>query len=542
MDSHSHPIKSLHKDQMYKILAESDLGAGNFLYKTLSHSTHHNVPFVFTEIPYTSLVHGTQSEFSLSSLKREVDIWAKFYVAQNIAAKDVVGVYTRDTIEYLIHYIALTSLGAIPALVNSLLSPKITAQYFDDIGAKIVVADEVRASEIMGNKVDSHAFGLVNLDTVTQQDLSSELPEVYPFKHFELDPVLLTHTSGTTGIPKSVISCHKNYLHGVIHRLKNPKSNLDKYMTALPHSHNSGIAYLMEAIIRGCEVYIKSNKHPESMAADIESFQPNFVVAFPKIFVDLCRANIHEGKLRSVNYWRSTGDAAHEAHVRIITQWGSHIENGMAQPGSVYIDGLGSSEMGSSLFVVLHNQHKRNYNRVVGKPQPWVEAKVLDEWGNELPDETVGRLGVKSPSLTLGYWNNSSVSEKYRCNGYWITGDLVYKTKLGQICHVDRITDAIHLKDRTVYSLLTEEMVMKNIPVIFDCSVFQSEYEGSASANIKVRLWGDVSADKDDLLSKVNLSLKKEGLAPLDALDFYSDDVPEGVTGKVLKRALRAAV
>ena len=68
-----------------------------------------------------------------------------------------------------------------------------------------------------------------------------------------------------------------------------------------------------------------------------------------------------------------------------------------------------------------------NYNRCVGRPLDWVDAQILGENGEGLPPNVVGRLGVKAPSVTTGYWNNSLLTFRSRLSGYFLTGDLAYK-------------------------------------------------------------------------------------------------------------------
>ncbi|RXE97798.1 class I adenylate-forming enzyme family protein [Pseudoalteromonas sp. PS5] len=530
--------------ELCKLLQNDQLGAGNFLHYLLRENSYKDHDYIFLERPIIGFDNTQIFSFSHQSLLNTAKQWSAFYHAQGVTAKDVIAVFIDDTIDYFIQFIALSSLGAVPALINSKLAPSIAIQYIQHIEAKLVLTTENRLSELTAvDKHDDIQFFII--DEVVKQKATTQLPTVYPFVHNALDPVLLTHTSGTTGIPKAVIAAHKPYFHGIRFRLGNPIDNLDRYLTALPHSHNSGLAYLMEASMRGCPTLVLSDKSPKSLAAQIDSFKPNFVVAFPKIFVELVRDEPNPELLQSVNYWRSTGDAAHERHVKHLTEWGSHFNNAERKPGSVYIDGLGSSEMGSSLFTVNHYRGKRDYDRCVGKPQPWVDAQVLDDDGNLLPAGQVGRLGIKSPSLTPGYWNSSLISEKSRVNGYWITGDLVRKDTLGYFYHLDRITDKIETQDGTLYSLLTEELILKRFDEIFDCSIYTYLDDKQAT---KVAIRVDLVTENTqesylyDLLSQINAWLQAHNVISLNSISVVSNAnayAPEGVTGKVLKRVLR---
>lgn len=525
---------------------DEDLGAGNFLHQALASNPQKDSDYMFLQEPVMGFHGKPYKSFSLQSMADLAREWSAFYHSMGVEPKDVVGIFLDDTVDYFIQYVAITSIGAVPALINSKLSCDIAGRYLDRIEAKLVLATTERLEKI------KEVFSIIgfkpkayDIAEVLQDEPMSQLPEVFPYCHHAKDPVLLTHTSGTTGIPKAVIAAHQAYLHGVKFRLANPIPHIERYLSALPHSHNSGIAYLMEATIRGCPVQIQSDKSPASMAQSINEFQADFVVAFPKIFVEMVREEVDPSLLNSVFYWRSTGDAAHERHVKEITRWGSHEEDGVIKKGSTYIDGLGSSEMGSSLFTVFHDSKERNYDRCVGKPQGWVDAAVLDTYGNVLGANTVGRLGIKSPSLTPGYWNNTNITEKFTCQGYWITGDLVYRDTQGFFYHIDRITDAIQTTEGNIYSLLTEELIMKRFDSIFDCTVYQdNKQDGKVCASIRVDL---VAKQHDEeqlksMLQDINIWLKDNGKPQLHAISVTKPQTsyaPERITGKVLKRELR---
>ena len=149
--------------------------------------------------------------------------------------------------------------------------------------------------------------------------------------------------------------------------------------------------------------------------------------------------------------WFNTGDAAHEAHIRALVPHGSHQTIGQdlqrrRVDGSVFVDGLGSSEAGYSVF---HNRHTKDtsaYSRCVGKPISFAEAAVLAEDGTPLPPGRIGRLGLKSPTLTPGYWNDSLTWNRMRLGGYWLTGDLAHQDEEGNFYHLDRAPDAIRTR------------------------------------------------------------------------------------------------
>ncbi|GAA3022734.1 hypothetical protein GCM10017559_54850 [Streptosporangium longisporum] len=257
--------------------------------------------------------------------------------------------------------------------------------------------------------------------------------------------------------------------------------------------------------------------------------------------------------------WFNTGDSAHHGHIRRLVQLGERpaglikpwlIPDGTAAgeplPGSQFIDGLGSSEMGMALFGQVTTPESPRDDRCVGKAQEAViKAAVLDENGEEVPDGTVGLLAVITPSRTPGYWNDPGLTRSFELNGYWLTGDVARRDGEGNFYHLDRTADVIETADGPVHSLPVEEVLIADCAALVqDCSVVGvpgKAGEGQRPVAV-VRLQadaGDVTAD--EVREKANKALADAGLATLDAVVIArtGDDLPLGPTGKVLKRELR---
>jgi acyl-CoA synthetase (AMP-forming)/AMP-acid ligase II len=171
----------------------------------------------------------------------------------------------------------------------------------------------------------------------------------------------------------------------------------------------------------------------------------------------------------------------------------------------------------------------------------WVEAAVFDDSGARLGPQSVGRLGVKASSVTTGYWNDSALTYRSQVDGFWLTGDLAYFDDAGFFYHVDRIPDAIRTEVGALYSLQTEELLMKHFPEILDCSVVGAPSGRGQHAGIACVRWRAGRERSDSVaLRDFNAVLRREGLVELAACASATTvDIPLGSTGKVLKRQLR---
>lgn len=528
------------ESQRKQLMLNPRLGAGNYLRLARPLYDESCEPSVFTNTETTLCKGESVKELTVHDLYKITGRVAVWYKRQGVECCDTVGVYCDDGLNYIIHFTALTSIGAVPVLTNGMMPPHIAAAHFKNVKAKMVVSDGARIKHLV--PLLKNDIKVVNL--AKQKFPDEALSDEEYFEHVGNSPIMITHSSGTTGVPKAVVLHHEQWFFGIRDLLKKPHAQgIERYLNALPSSHNSSIAFVIHCILSGSSVLIPSSRDGQTVSNLIESYQPSTVSAFPSTYVDLALNFCDKKEFSSVNTWINSGDAAHERHVRELVKHGHHYRGNTEIKGSQFVDGLGSSEMGHISFRVIHTPYTTNYRRCVGFPQEWVDFKIFGKDGKELAHGETGMLGIKSPSITPGYWNNSNLTYKSRIKGYWLTGDMVYTDRNGRVYHVDRITDVIETKDGPCYSLLTEESVLANNSYLEECTVVGCLDEKSRDLSIPVAYVVPESGcelPEESILAEINEKLVKDGLMEMGHLFRVNhDDIPKGITGKVLKRELR---
>ncbi|MGI5119475.1 class I adenylate-forming enzyme family protein [Marinactinospora thermotolerans] len=544
--SHSYPPSAaVPLEARRRLFADEDLGMGNFLDRVAAVHPAGDRPFLWT------VARGGSPEqarpLSVEQLVRTRDTYAGWYHAAGVTKGDPVAVYLDDGVGYFLHFLALSSLGAVPALVNGRMPAPVAADYVARIGAVGVVATTGHLAALRDAGLD--AGGLLwcadAAEIPAEPASGTALPGVFPYPHADPDPVMLCHTSGTTGPPKAAMFGHRQFFLGKRERLLTfPQAEEgNRLLTALPQSHSAGISYLMTATLLGLPTMVMTDNDGASVRAAMDRFEPTVVAAFPQTYVELAALDLSGPGSAQVHTWINTGDSAHEAHIRALVRYGRRPDgNGGHRPGSRFIDGLGSSEMGMALFRKVSEPESGDYGRCVGTPIDIVEeVAVLDDAGRPLGPGEPGRLGVRTPTVTPGYWNDSRRTIQSSYSGYWLTGDVVYRTEDGRIYHLDRSPDVIHTADGPVYSLPIEEVVLTD-PVVDDCAVIAvpDPVAGDQAPFAVVRLRAGTPAP-GSLLDTLNAALAEAGLVPLRGVTVAAgpDEFPTGPTGKVLKRRMR---
>jgi acyl-coenzyme A synthetase/AMP-(fatty) acid ligase len=329
-------------------------------------------------------------------------------------------------------------------------------------------------------------------------------------------------------------------------RLSAPRARgAERILSALPAAHAAGISALNMALCLRSDLLLLSTQNDgPAVVRAIERWKPSGVLGFAATWTQLAREDLSAHDLDSVSLWFNTGDCAHEPHIRRLVAVGSREtvtrEGVRRTPGSSFVDGLGSTEMGHSAFHITHTAATERYGRCVGVPHGFADVALLDTaTGEEVPVGEVGQLGLKAPTLAPGYWNDSAATYRNRLGGYYLTGDLLYRDEEGYYFHVDRAVDAVDLGGEWLYTAMTEERILARCPDVHDCTVVSTDVGGRVVTDVLLALHAgaDPAADRTPA---VRDALTAAAAATLRQVVVISEaDLITGPTGKVRKFLMR---
>jgi acyl-coenzyme A synthetase/AMP-(fatty) acid ligase len=528
------------------LAADTELGAGNVLLRLAEHGADMDMPRVTFDTGFDAIAAWTP--LSLRTLTERVAARAEWFARRGIGRRDPVAVYVTSSADVFLNFLALTWLGAIPALMNGGMPGEIAVEFIRRLRATGVILDADHAG------LAALDLGAPILGDAAETGTGDPPRAPAHYRHHPDDPVAITHSSGTTRMPAAVVHSHQSLFAAVrAVRLTEPRQHGPvREMSAFPQAHTAGIIILNEALCNGYELLCLSEQggtfasSGEVIIDAIERWHPTAVYGFAVTWAELARYDLTTRDVGSVRFWSNSGDCAHEAHIRRLVAVGSHHAYGkdgiVSVPGSRFNDTLGSTEMGYGGFGISHYQGSERYNRCVGKPQPFAEIILVDtRTGAEVPHGEVGMVAMKSPTLALGYWNDSVNYFRTRLNGYYLTGDLMYRDEGGYFYHVDRVSDALDLGGGNwLYTALSEERVLSRCPDVRDCTVLAARGDdGGLVTEVLLLLapGADPALDRD---ADIRAALGDAAAAlPLRIVTVPDDEIVVGPTGKVRKFLMR---
>jgi len=449
---------------------------------------------------------------------------------------DRVGSVALNGVECLDAFFACGKLGAIYVPYNWRLHPAEVAQLIDRTEPRAVLFSEAFreglatiAAERPSVRHWVHLDGSGLPGSVPYADaLAREAGAVATPDLTEEDLVCLLFTGGTTGLPKAACISYRmiawNTLNTVIHELNRD----DVTITHTPLFHTGGLlVYTVPLLTLGGTVVLMRTWDPARMLALIEAERVTMFFCVPTQFQMLLESpGFARADFSSVRFLTSGGAPL---PVALIEEWRAIHDVPFKQ-------GFGMTEFGPGIFS-MGPEHAVAKAGSIGRPNYFVEARVVDEANRLLGAEEVGELVLRGPSLCSGYFDDEeATAEAVDDQGWFHTGDLARVDGDGFFFIVDRKKDMFISGGENVYPAEIEQ-VLRQHPGVAMCAVVA----------VPDPKWGEVGC----------ACVVSRGGAPIDPEEVRAylhnrlarykvpkrvevlDSLPISAQGKVLKRVLR---
>ena len=453
-------------------------------------------------------------ELTYSQLDERSSRLAQALRAAGVGTETRVAHLDRTAPEIVELLFATSKLGAVSVPLNWRLAPRELAAVVADAGPSVLVAGEAYVTAAAELAVPN----IVVVGPEYEQWLDAHEP-VDPGGSGEPgDTVLQLYTSGTTGVPKGVLTTHRNLAAAAE---TSPRWEFDAEsvsLTPLPMFHIGGIGWTFLGLWNAATTVLVSEFVPEDVLDVVEAQRVTnaiFVPTMLQLLTDIPGAAERDySALRSITYGASpitTPVLKAALHTFRCSLYG------------VY--GLTESTGGVVQLDPADHEHERLL-RSAGKPFPWVELRIVD-----------GEVWLRAPNVMPGYFNRPEETAAALTPDGWLrTGDGGFLDENGYLFLTDRIKDMIVSGGENVYSVEVEEALAQH-PDVAEVAVIAvpDERWGEAVKALVVARSGS-SPSADELVEFARGQLA--GYKLPRSIDFV-DELPRTPSGKVLKRELR---
>jgi len=282
-------------------------------------------------------------------------------------------------------------------------------------------------------------------DKICRLPQDKEKLELTRRKMIDTDPLYILFTSGSTGIPKGVIVCHRSvidYSDWVVKTF-----NLDErtiFGNQTPFYFSMSVLDIFATIRSGATLHIIPKmlfSFPVKLLGFLKEKEINTIYWVPSALSIV--ANLGALEVVELSNLKKILFAGETMPTKQLNIWRKHI------PDATYANLFGPTEITDiGIYYVVDREFRDDEPIPIGVACDNVDALVVDEDGKLVKEYgKIGELLIRGSFLACGYYNNpektkeafiqnplnNSYSETVYC-----TGDLVYWNENGEMVYVAR--------------------------------------------------------------------------------------------------------
>ena len=464
-----------------------------------------------------------------------------------------VAIGMRNCPEWVVAFMAITSLGAIAVSLNGWWSGEELEHGLEDSGARLVFLDPPRHERLADRlaALDVRAIGarwegplpdgVADFDALRRETAGAPMPDVEVSAG---DDLSIVYTSGTTGFPKGAVSTHRAVLNalaswGFISALRIATGTLEapeedpefqpSILLPVPLFHVTGSHIgLLSSFGVGRKLVMMHRWDPEQALELIERERVTTFLGVPTMTWEMLQSPaLARRDLRSLAAVAGGGEPNPGGMVDRLRE---------QMPDRHWSFGWGMTETNTA---GMSNADDSLVERPesCGRPSPIVEIKVIDGDGNPLPAGEKGELVVKSPANMRGYWRQPEATAETIRDGWLRTGDVAEIDEEGYVYIRDRLKDMVLRGGENIYSAEVERVVYLH-PAVREAAAFgvPDERLGEELAVVVMRRPG---AGLDAEAVRAHVAGRLARFKVPRYVWLQDEPLPRLASGKIHKRALR---
>ncbi|MEM6463275.1 MAG: AMP-binding protein [Pseudomonadota bacterium] len=412
-------------------------------------------PFI-NVLPETASAYGIEAgERSYGAMLDSVAKLRDQYAAARYRAGSRVLLLLENRPDFIRHWFALNALGLSVVPVNPDLKSAELAYMVGHCEPVLAVAIKNRVADI---EEASRASGVV-LPVVTADAQPPVSDAAVSTAHAPSpdDEAAMLYTSGTTGKPKGCLLSNTYFLHagrayaevGGICALS---EDGERMITPLPLFHMNAMACSVMAMITvgGC-LTVLDRFHPRTWWHSVRQSRAtclHYLGVMPSILM------------------KATETAADQDH-NVRFGFGAGIDPKLQVPfeerfGIPLVEAWAMTETGLGAVIMTNREPRRRGEACLGRPEPTVEVRIVDDNGSEAspgePGELLARRAGSDPRYGFfsGYYKDPEATAEAWQDGWFHTGDIVMRDENGDCFFVDRKKNIIRRSGENIAAVEIE--------------------------------------------------------------------------------------
>lgn len=496
---------------------------------------------------------GRNYRWSYGQLLKSANKYSEHLKQLGVKKGDVCALIIRHNSQFYPLYLGIFGIGALPAVL-AYPNPRLHHEKFQQgligmserSGLNWIFTEReleriIKPLIVYRGKVNSGLFFPLEWELKENiSEKSAEELEQIRNSINENDEALLQHSSGTTGLQKPIVLTHKAILDHVNNYGKAIGLSDDDIVASwLPLYHDMGLIAAFHLPLASGITTIQIDPFEwvfaPSILLDVISKEKATLTWLPNFAYNLMADKIKDEELKgislsslrmTVNCSEKIRAESHEKFYRKFNDYGLR-ENSLTTMYAMAETTLAvtQSEAGKRAIEILVDRDalaqgfveiKSNEKKAVvcvssGKPIDGCEIKIVNDRREEISEDRVGEIAVKSVSMFQGYRNYpEKTAEVLDDKGWFYTGDLGFMYE-NELYVIGRIKDVIIVAGNNIYPEDIEDAVSK-IENIIPGRVVAFGEEDELLGTEQVSVVAETKLDNEIELRKLSMDIVKAGM------------------------------
>lgn len=380
-------------------------------------------------------------------------------------------IYKANNFDITLVACAAARVGIVPVLLSPMLSPETVRILIRRLGRPHLLTDDSKLSDPGFEGVGSDVAGIIAVGAADGATSFGDLraPGTVPAAQVSTDhPTLITHTSGTTGVPKLAVHTGRTMEaryrpQSMVAYAVRPRETVAIHVSFV---HSRIFTALPIAALHGHSVVMIRDDHPETVADLLAQTRPGLIEAHPNTFVEWETLEHHPARpLANVKVFSSTFDAIHPRTVETLLRCST-------RRGAVFVQMYGQSEVGPIAGRLYGRRRGMREGRCVGRPFPLsTDVRVVPRTGDTVDRDNPGYIEVRSDGRILTYFGEEARWEQQINDGWWRMGDVGFTGRWGCLHMQDREVDLI---EGVASTLEVEDALLRALPQLQELVIVRS--------------------------------------------------------------------
>jgi len=469
-------------------------------------------------------------------------------ISVGIASGDRVAIWAPNTHEWIAAALAIHSAGAVLVPVNTRMKGMEVGDILEQSGARLLFSigeflDTYFPDVLKGHLPDCverivvlrGARGgdtgwddfLALAERTPQEQALSRAAAVTPESASDL-----MFTSGTTGRPKGVMTCHGQNLRAFEYWSATVGLNSDdRYLVVAPFFHTFGYkAGWLAALIRGATIVPHQVFDAGQVLERISRDRISVLPGPPALYLSML------AHPQLAQYDLSTLRVAVTGASAIAP---SLVERMWSELGfKVVVTAYGLTESCGFATICLPEDDAETVANTCGRALPGTEVRIVDSKGVALPAGEAGEVVIRGYNVMMGYFNNPQASLEAVSDGWLHTGDIGTLDEQGCLRITDRLKDMFIVGGFNCYPAEIERLLVAHPAIAQVAVVGVPDPRMGEVGKAFVVLRSGAKLSEEDLLrwSREHMTNYK---VPRSVQ--FLDELPISAAGKVVRYQLRNA-